>query len=152
VALRYANVYGPRQSPHGEAGVVAIFGSRLLAGQPLTVYGDGEQTRDYVFVGDVARASVLASEAPVGPPGSLDDAAVNIGTTVETSVNDLARTMMRAVGVAVPIEYAPARAGELMRSAVAIGKAATAIGWRPEVPLGDGLRRTYEWISGVEAA
>lgn len=150
--LRYANVYGPRQNPHGEAGVVAIFGSRLRHRRPITVYGDGEQTRDYVFVRDVARASVLASEAPVGPPGSLDDAAVNIGTTVETSVNDLARTMMRAVGIEVPIAHEPARAGELRRSAVAIAKAATAIGWRPEVALGAGLRRTYEWISGLEAA
>jgi UDP-glucose 4-epimerase len=150
--LRYANVYGPRQNPHGEAGVVAIFGSRLRHRRPITVYGDGEQTRDYVFVLDVARANVLASEAPLGPTGALDDAAVNIGTTLETSVNGLAQAMMRAVGVTVPLEHAPARAGELMRSAVAITKAATAIGWRPEVPLGDGLRRTYEWISGVEAA
>jgi UDP-glucose 4-epimerase len=116
------------------------------------VYGDGEQTRDYVFVRDVARANVLASEAAVARPAVLDDLAVNIGTAHETSVNELARTMMRAVGIDVPIEYAPARAGELMRSAVAVDKAATAIRWRPEVSLGEGLRRTYDWISAVEAA
>jgi len=116
------------------------------------VYGDGEQTRDYVFVGDVARANVLASEAPVAPPRALDDAAVNVGTTRETSVNTLARSMMRAASVDVPIERAPARAGELMRSAVATAKAAATLGWRPEVPLEDGLRRTYEWIKEVEAA
>jgi UDP-glucose 4-epimerase len=150
--LRYANVYGPRQNPHGEAGVVAIFGNRLRHRRPITVYGDGEQTRDYVFVGDVARANVLASEAPVAPPRALDDAAVNVGTTRETSVNTLARSMMRAASVDVPIERAPARAGELMRSAVATAKAAATLGWRPEVPLEDGLRRTYEWIKEVEAA
>jgi UDP-glucose 4-epimerase len=150
--LRYANVYGPRQNPHGEAGVVAIFGSRLRHRRAITVYGDGAQTRDYVFVGDVARANVLASETAVALPATLDDLAVNVGTACETSVNDLARKMMRAVGIEVPIEYAPARAGELMRSAVAVDKAATALGWRPEASLDDGLRRTYEWISGVEAA
>jgi UDP-glucose 4-epimerase len=150
--LRYANVYGPRQNPHGEAGVVAIFGSRLRHRRPITVYGDGEQTRDYVFVRDVARANVLASEAPVGPPRTLDDAAVNIGTTRETSVNALATSMMRATGITVPVEHVAARAGELLRSAVGIAKAATAIGWRPEVTLQDGLRETYEWISAVEAA
>jgi UDP-glucose 4-epimerase len=150
--LRYANVYGPRQNPHGEAGVVAIFGNRLRHRRSITVYGDGEQTRDYVFVGDVARANVLASEVPVAPPRALDDAAVNIGTMRETSVNTLARSMMRAAGVDVPIERAPARAGELMRSAVATAKAAATLGWQPAVSLEDGLRRTYEWIREVEAA
>jgi UDP-glucose 4-epimerase len=150
--LRYANVYGPRQNPHGEAGVVAIFGSRLRHRRPITVYGDGAQTRDYVFVRDVARANVLASEAAVAPPTTLDDLAVNVGTASETSVNDLARRMMGAVGIEVPIEYAPARAGELVRSAVAVQKAATALGWQPEASLDEGLRQTYEWISEAEAA
>ncbi|MDH3497996.1 MAG: GDP-mannose 4,6-dehydratase [Gemmatimonadota bacterium] len=151
-AMRYANVYGPRQNPHGEAGVVAIFGSRLRQGKAITVYGDGSQTRDYVFVGDVARANVLATEAPAPVPQALDDAAVNVGTARETSVAALAQTMMQAVGRTVPIETAPARAGELRRSAVAVEKAARVLGWRPEVELAEGLRRTYEWLSSVEAA
>jgi UDP-glucose 4-epimerase len=148
-SLRYANVYGPRQSPHGEAGVVAIFGSRIRTRTALTVYGDGRQTRDYVYVGDVARANLLASEAPPVPPRGLDELALNVGTGIETDVNALAATMMRAAGVEVPVEHAPARPGELQRSAVAVSRAA-GLGWRPEVTLADGLRRTYEWIAGVE--
>ncbi len=151
-ALRYANVYGPRQNPHGEAGVVAIFGSRLRHGTPITVYGDGSQTRDYVFVGDVARANVLATESPAPVPQALDDAAINVGTARETSVTDLARAMMQAVERTVPIERAPARAGELLRSAVAVDKAARVLGWRPEVELAEGLRQTYDWLASVEAA
>jgi len=149
--LRYANVYGPRQSPHGEAGVVAIFGNRLRNRQPITVYGDGAQTRDYVFVGDVARANLAATEAAPAPPNSIDELAINVGTGTETSVNDLARTMMTATGIEVPMQNAPARPGELQRSAVDPRKGATAIGWSPAVPLGDGLRQTYEWIAGVPA-
>lgn len=150
-ALRYANVYGPRQNPHGEAGVVAIFGSRLRNREPITVYGDGRQTRDYVFVADVARANLLATEAAPATPGSLDALAVNVGTARETSVNELARSMMEAAGVTVELSHAPARPGELQRSAVAVEHAAASIGWRPEVELVDGLRRTYEWIAGVTA-
>jgi UDP-glucose 4-epimerase len=149
IALRYANVYGPRQSPHGEAGVVAIFGSRIARGEPLTVYGDGAQTRDYIYVGDVAAANVHAAGCPARTPGSIDDGAFNVGTAVETSVNELASAMLRAAGRTVPIGRADARAGELMRSAVAIEKAATAWGWRPAVSLAEGLQRTYAWI--VEA-
>jgi UDP-glucose 4-epimerase len=150
-SLRYANVYGPRQSPHGEAGVVAIFGSRLRNRTGITVYGDGKQTRDYVYVGDVARANVLATDAAPVPPRALDDLAVNVGTGIETDVNQLAATMMRAAGVEVPVDHAPARPGELQRSAVAVARAAALLGWRPEVSLADGLGRTYEWIAGVPA-
>jgi UDP-glucose 4-epimerase len=146
-SLRYANVYGPRQNPHGEAGVVAIFGSRLRNRQAITVYGDGSQTRDYVYVGDVARANLLATEAPAARPTSLDELAINVGTGIETSVNDLARAMMMATGLQVPLTNAPARPGELQRSAVAPGKAAEAIGWRPLVPLAEGLQRTYAWLA-----
>lgn len=147
-SLRYANVYGPRQSPHGEAGVVAIFGNRLRNRTPVVVYGDGTQTRDYVYVGDVARANVLVTEAPPVAPRAIDDLALNVGTGRETDVNALAATMMRAAGVEVPIERAPARPGELSRSAVGVARAATE-GWQPEVPLEEGLQRTYEWIAGV---
>jgi len=150
-SLRYANVYGPRQNPHGEAGVVAIFGSRLRNRQAITVYGDGSQTRDYVYVGDVARANLFATEAPAAVPTSIDALALNVGTGLETSVNQLAGAMMAATGLQVPVTHAPARAGELQRSAVAPAKAATAIGWRPEVALDEGLRRTYEWLARAAA-
>jgi UDP-glucose 4-epimerase len=148
-SLRYANVYGPRQNPHGEAGVVAIFGNRLRTGQPITVYGTGEQTRDYVYVGDVARANLAATEAVPEPATSLDALALNIGTSRETNVNELASAMMNASGVTVDVTHAPARPGELQRSAVAAARAAASIGWRPEVTLAEGLKRTYEWIVEV---
>jgi UDP-glucose 4-epimerase len=147
-ALRYANVYGPRQDPHGEAGVVAIFGNRLLAQKPITIYGDGSQTRDYVYAGDVARANVLAADAPMpGGDGTIDAWGVNIGTGVETSVTELAQAMMAATGRSVPLEHAPARAGELQRSSLRIEKAARTLGWKPEVSLSEGLKRTYDWIA-----
>jgi len=146
VALRYSNVYGPRQDPHGDAGVVAIFCGRLLAGSPLTVYGDGRQTRDYVFVGDVARANVLAASAALPPVGAVDSRAFNIGTAVETDVITLGETLQRAAGKTTSITHAPARAGEQQRSAVAIEKAARVLGWRPAVPLSEGLARTYRYF------
>jgi UDP-glucose 4-epimerase len=151
ISLRYANVYGPRQNPHGEAGVVAIFCSRLGAGQPLTVYGGGSQTRDYVFVGDVARANVAATLAKAPAVDSLDAAAFNIGTGTETSVNELARSLMEAAGRTVALESAPARPGELLRSSLDCSKAGGAWQWRPSVTLNDGLKRTYEWIQEVTA-
>jgi len=147
LCLRYANVYGPRQDPHGEAGVVAIFGNRLRAGKAITIFGDGSQTRDYVYVGDVARANVLAATAALpAADGTIDPWGINIGTDTETSVTDLARGMMTATGLTVPIEYAPARPGELQRSALQIAKAAQVLGWRPEMDLHEGLRQTYDWI------
>jgi UDP-glucose 4-epimerase len=150
-SLRYSNVYGPRQNPHGEAGVVAIFGLRLRSGQGLTVYGDGSQTRDYVFVGDVAQANLAASRAPAPPPDGIDALAFNVGTGVETSVNQLAALMISVAGHEVPITRAPARAGELARNALNCGKAAREWGWRPAVPLGEGLKLTYDWIREVAA-
>ena len=146
VALRYSNVYGPRQDPHGEAGVVAIFCNRVLRGEPLTVFGDGLQTRDYVFAGDVAQANLAAATVPLPSPRQVDVRAFNIGTGRETSVLELAQTLQRAAGTAVPVHHAPARAGELPRSAVAIDKAMKALGWRPEVNLEDGLRMTCEYF------
>ncbi|MBA3854897.1 MAG: UDP-glucose 4-epimerase [Gemmatimonas sp.] len=147
IALRFANVFGPRQDPHGEAGVVAIFCQRLLAGQPLTVFGDGGQTRDYVYVGDVARAHVLAAaHAPI-PAGRVDERGINLGTGRETSVVDLAQALMRAAGREVPLQHAPARPGEQRRSVVSIAKAGAVLGWTPEVGLEDGLARTFQWFA-----
>lgn len=151
VALRYANVYGPRQNPHGEAGVVAIFCSRLHGKQGLTVYGDGRQTRDYVFVEDVARANVAATRCALADPVSIDSRAFNVGTGRETSVVELARQLIEASGQTASVSHAPARAGELQRSSVGIRKAAAELGWRPTVDLAEGLRRTYEWTTGVLA-
>jgi UDP-glucose 4-epimerase len=138
-ALRYANVYGPRQDPHGEAGVVAIFGGRLLAGKPCTIYGDGGQTRDYVFVEDVARANLLAAERGL-------DGAVNIGTGVETDVIRLHALLAAAAGSDARPEHAPGRLGEQRRSCLDPREAARLLGWRPEVDLAEGLRRTLEWF------
>jgi UDP-glucose 4-epimerase len=146
VALRYSNVYGPRQDPHGEAGVVAIFCNRLLDGTPLTIFGDGEQTRDYVFVGDVVRANLLVSDLEVDPsPAGLDDRAFNVGTGTETTVNELARTLMRATGREVPIQHAPARPGELLRSCLDTS-ALQRRGWRPATSLEQGLEATFQHI------
>jgi UDP-glucose 4-epimerase len=147
VALRYSNVYGPRQRADGEAGVVAIFGRRLLEKQPLTIYGDGRQTRDMVFVKDVAAANVAASEWKVPPVTTLDARALNIGTGVETSVNSLAELMGRAAGQTPEIKHAPARAGELLRSVLATDKAARELSWRPQVPLAEGLRATIQLLT-----
>ena len=147
IALRFANVYGPRQDPHGEAGVVAIFCQRLLSGTPLTVFGDGGQTRDYVYVGDVARAHVLAAALPTIPAGAVDDRAFNLGTGVETSVTDLAAALMRASGRSVPVQHAPARPGEQLRSFVSIAKARAGLGWAPEQSLETGLRHTFDWFA-----
>ena len=138
-SLRYSNVYGPRQDPHGEAGVVAIFCGRLLEGRPCTIFGDGGQTRDYVYAGDVARANLLAAERRF-------DGAINVGTGVETDVVQLYGHLARAAGVARPPEHAPARMGEQRRSCIDPATAEKVIGWRPEVALADGLARTFEWF------
>ena len=147
VALRYANVYGPRQDPHGEAGVVAIFCNRILTDQALTVFGDGSQTRDYVFVKDVARANLAAATRDLPAPGRLDARGFNIGTEIETSVVALAEALQRSAGSNVPIAFAPARPGEQQRSAVSIAKAQRVLGWRPEVNLHDGLEETFAFFS-----
>lgn len=144
-AVRYSNVYGPRQDPHGEAGVVAIFSTRIGAGTPLTIFGDGGQTRDYVFVGDVVAANVLLAEADLAAPTSLDARAFNVGMGTETSVNDLATTLMKAAGRKVDVKHAPARPGEVQHSCLDTAKL-RALGWKPQVSLEEGLRRTYEHI------
>lgn len=147
VSLRYSNVFGPRQDPHGEAGVVAIFGRSVLEGRPLTLFGDGEQTRDYVYVGDVAEANLLAARIDVSESMTMDDVAFNVGTGVETSVNKLASGVMRVAGREVPVEHAPARPGELMRSCLDPSRL-EGLGWRPAGSLEDGLTATYAWIAG----
>ena len=148
VALRYSNVYGPRQDPHGEAGVVAIFSQRLRDGEGITIYGAGEQTRDYVFVKDVARANMLVSTLDLPDPSGLDDVAFNVGTAKQTSVNELARAMMDVSGREVPVEHAPARPGELQHSALDVTRLRSA-GWEQQADLGQGLAETYESIAGV---
>ncbi len=150
VALRYSNVFGPRQDPHGEAGVVAIFSIRLLAGQELDVYGDGDQTRDYVFVDDVTRANLLVSDMPLPPGDGLDRLAFNVGTEVGTSVNRLADRIEATCGLRVGRAFKPQRDGELRHSTLDTGKL-RGLGWSPSVTLDDGLERTFRWIAAREA-
>jgi UDP-glucose 4-epimerase len=138
VSLRFANVYGPRQVPHGEAGVVAIFMGLLGSGGTPTIYGDGSQTRDYVYVGDVTRAVVAA----IGTAGGV----YNVGTGVETSVVDLYAAIQRAAGVEREPAYAETRLGELQRSVLDASLASRDLGWQPERSLADGLAQTWEWM------
>jgi UDP-glucose 4-epimerase len=138
-ALALANVYGPRQDPHGEAGVVAIFAGRLLAGDPCTVFGTGEQTRDYVFVDDVVDAFVRAGERGSG-------LLCNIGTGVETSVVELYRTMADNAGVAGEPQFAAARAGELDRSSLDATRAKLHLGWEPFTDLSTGTAAVLDWF------
>ncbi|MFV0316672.1 MAG: NAD-dependent epimerase/dehydratase family protein [Microthrixaceae bacterium] len=143
-ALALANVYGPRQDPHGEAGVVAIFAGRLLAGEQCRIFGDGEQTRDYVFVDDVVDAFVRATERGSG-------LTCNIGTGIETSVNDLYATMARNEGVDAAAEYAPARAGELERSSLDAARAHLHLGWEPFTDLPTGTAAVLDWFRGRDS-
>jgi len=138
-ALAMANVYGPRQDPDGEAGVVAIFAGRLLADEACTIFGDGTQTRDYVYVDDVVDAFVRAADRGSG-------LLANIGTGVETSVNDLYASMARATGVDRAPVYAPARPGELARSALDPGRAKLYLGWKPWTELDTGAAAVLEWF------
>ena len=138
-ALALANVYGPRQDPHGEAGVVAIFSGLLLAGQPCTIFGDGEQTRDFVYVDDVVDA--FSRSATRG-----DGLLVNIGTGVETSVNELYATMASLASATAPPRYAPARPGELRRSALDPARAAVQLGWSPWTTLEEGTSQVLRWF------
>jgi UDP-glucose 4-epimerase len=148
VAVRFGNVYGPRQDPHGEAGVVAIFCGRILSGRPLTIFGDGMQTRDYVYVGDVARAVWLAATKPLPEKARLDARAFNIGTGVGTPVLDIAKKLQEVAGTDTPIEFAPHRPGEQQESFVNVDKAKAVLGWQPEVDLTEGLAKSYEWFAG----
>jgi UDP-glucose 4-epimerase len=136
VSLRYGNVYGPRQDPHGEAGVVAIFFGRLAEGEAPRIFGDGLQTRDYVYAGEVARATLAAA--------GHDGGVFNVGSGIETSVVDLYELCRRVAGSEVEAVKAPASLGELQRSVLGVSLAERELGWRPEVSLEEGLRLTWE--------
>jgi UDP-glucose 4-epimerase len=136
VSLRYGNVYGPRQDPHGEAGVVAIFFNKLRDGERPTIFGNGRQTRDYVYVGDVVRATLAAQD--------VDGGVYNVGTGRETSVVELLDLCLAVAGKEVEPEFAPERPGELQRSVLDPSLAVDELGWRPERSLEDGLRETWE--------
>jgi UDP-glucose 4-epimerase len=138
-ALALANVYGPRQDPHGEAGVVAIFADRLLGGEPVTIFGDGEQTRDFVFVDDVVDAFVRAATRGGG-------LVLNIGTGHEISVNHLAAVMADAAGISTPPVYAPARPGELQRNALDPERAGIHLGWTPWTELSQGVGAVLDHV------
>lgn len=139
-ALALANVYGPRQDPHGEAGVVAIFAGRLLAGEPCTIFGDGEQTRDFVYVDDVVDAFARAAQKGSG-------LLMNIGTGLETSVNTLYATMAAAAGTGAPPVYAPPRAGELARSSLDPTRAEIHLGWKAWTSLEAGTAEVLRWFA-----
>ncbi|MDQ6767434.1 MAG: NAD-dependent epimerase/dehydratase family protein [Candidatus Eremiobacteraeota bacterium] len=138
-ALRYGNVYGPRQDPNGEAGVIAIFSGKILKGEPIRVDWDGEQQKDYVYVGDVARANVLAVEKG-------DGEIVNIGTGTGTSVNALHKAIAAAAGRDVDVVKAPKRPGDVYRCVFAIAKAKATLGWEPQVQLSDGIAKTVAYF------
>jgi UDP-glucose 4-epimerase len=138
VSLRYGNVYGPRQDPHGEAGVVAIFFNRLREGERPKIFGDGSATRDYVYVGDVVRATLAAT----GHGGGV----FNVGTGRETSVVELLELCQRTAGTSLEAEFVDARPGELQRSVLDPARAVDELAWRPEKSLEDGLRETWEFF------
>jgi UDP-glucose 4-epimerase len=139
VSLRFGNVYGPRQDPHGEAGVVAIFMNRLRGDEVPRIFGDGTQTRDYVYVRDVVAATLAAAEH--------DGGVLNIGTATETSVLDLYARIQRAAGIERDPEFAPSRPGELQRSVLDPSRAQRELGWDPKHSLDEGLAETWAWIS-----
>lgn len=139
--LRYGNVYGPRQDPYGEAGVVAIFSGKMLNNEETNIFGDGEQLRDYVYVGDVVKANILCLE-------SGDNEIFNIGTGTSTSVNCLFSEMKELTHYSKEAMYKPPRAGELIRSSLDAGKAAKKLGWKAEVSFKQGLKKTIEFFRG----
>jgi len=141
--IRYPNVYGPRQDPNGEAGVVAIFTGRMLKSQPITIFGTGEQVRDYVFVKDCARANVMLLEKGSGQ-------VFNLGYGIGTSVNQIFAGLKKVTGYPLEAEYGPARAGETFRIYLDAAKARAEFGWEPTIPLEEGLRKTVEYFQETE--
>jgi UDP-glucose 4-epimerase len=149
VILRYGNVYGPRQDPHGEAGVVAIFCGKLLAGERPLIFGDGRQTRDYVYVGDVVAANLAAAAHPEA------HGAYNIGTGTESSVVEVLGALRQAAGLGegeLEPEYAPARTGELQRSSLDVTRARAELGFTADTDLVAGMKPTLEWTRASAAA
>jgi UDP-glucose 4-epimerase len=144
-ALRYGNVYGPRQDPSGEAGVIAIFCGRAVRGEPLRIDWDGEQTKDYVFVGDVAAANLSALERATNET-------LNVGTGIGTSVNSLHLAIAAAAGHNLGVVRAPKRPGDVRECVFAIEKAKALLGWQPETPLHAGIRKTLEFFEAPTAA
>ena len=138
-ALRYANVYGPRQNPHGEAGVIAIFAEKLLRGEQPVINGDGTQTRDYVYVGDLVRANLAALQSDFS-------GAVNLGTGIETDVNQLFRHLRTLCGSSAAEQHGPAKPGEQLRSVIDNALARQVLNWQPQVRLEDGLRETVAFF------
>ncbi len=143
--LRYSNVYGPRQDPSTESGVISIFSDALLRGRAPVIFGDGTQTRDFVYVGDVADANVRVLGRSIPEP-------INIATGIETTVNDLFVHLRALTGASVEATYGPAVPGEVHRICLGIKRAETLLGWRPRVPLEEGLRRTVEWMKAERSA
>jgi UDP-glucose 4-epimerase len=141
ICLGLANVYGPRQNPYGEAGVIAVFGSKMISGQPVTVYGDGTATRDYVYVDDVVDAFVRAGQAPLTTVGTY-----NIGTGQQTTVADVHRLIATAFAESSAPRYDAARTGELHAIALDATKAEKELGWKPAVDLVEGIERTMRWL------
>jgi UDP-glucose 4-epimerase len=155
VSLRYSNVYGPRQNPHGEAGVVAIFCTRMLGGQTCTIHGDGRYVRDYVYVADVACANVSALEHP-GNAGFLP---LNVGTGLGTDVNELAEILRQHcqriwqqrgnAGEIPEPNHGPPRPGDLRSNIISAARAGEVLGWQPKVALTEGLQQTVDWFAKV---
>jgi UDP-glucose 4-epimerase len=143
VVLRYPNVFGPRQNPHGEAGVIAIFAGKMLAGETPTIFGDGKQLRDYVFVGDVAEANALALERGTGE-------IINIGSETGTSVLELFAHLSKLTGANVQPKFAPLRPGEIQKIYLSGRKAGKLLGWKPAASVEEGLRRTVDWMRQVK--
>ena len=148
VALRYANVYGPRQNPHGEAGVVAIFSQAIVEGRSFTINGDGGQTRDYIYVGDVVQANLLAATLGVDNRVPI----LNIGSGIETSVNDVVAILQDAAGRPLRVQHGPAKPGEQRRSALDSALAMRVLGWQPTMSIRTGLARTLAWFAGNRPA
>jgi UDP-glucose 4-epimerase len=144
VALRFANVYGPRQTPHGEAGVVAIFARAMLFDSKAVINGDGHFTRDYVYVADTVRAVLLSLDGD-------ENGIFNVGTGREVDVNEVFRMLVHATGVSVPERHGPDRPGDVRRSAVDANLIAARLGWRPEVTLEEGVQLTVDWFRGQPA-
>ena len=139
VILRYANVYGERQNPEGEAGVIGIFCENIINEKPCLIFGDGEQTRDYVHVSDVFQANLLAASLK-------EEGTFNIGTSVESSVNEIASILSEVTKTEFRIVHEKQRPGEVRRISLDCSLAAERLGWRPQVPLGEGLFRTWNWF------